>query len=453
MAVDAQTGLLNTAWGQIPHSPQVTAGIGSFTRSRVERIISLVGGAFGPLILGLQAFLTALGATDERPGWYEALMVSVFGTLAVMILACVIGRGVRVAAGAFALVYVLALVAWPIATAGVPPTSGEEPWIWYLLNLSTLAAVLAFPFPLQIGWTILAPVLFGVVRLMQLGFSSDYWVTVGLDVSFALILGGVIVTLGWLFRSMAVNVDETRARAVASYARAAAADAAEQERVAVAALMHDSVLAALIAAERASTPRERTLAASMAREALTRLANTEQDAHEGTDEPWDVAALAAGIDAAAARAGRRRRRAARIRRCRLADSRTRRPRSRAGRHAGGGECAAARRGSGTRRRGDGRRAAACASRCTTPARASTWTPSPTTGWASGPRSWRASLPSEGMRTSRRAPTARSCGSRGRSRPHDQRQERAGRARGRLHGVPRRARSVVDRYRSRSPSSS
>jgi signal transduction histidine kinase len=230
-------------------------------------------------------------------------MIAVFGTLAVMILACVIGRGVRVAAGVFALVYVLALVAWPIATAGIPPTSGEEPWIWYLLNLSTLAAVLAFPFPLQIGWTILAPVLFGVVRLMQLGFSRDYWVTVGLDVSFALILGGVIVTLGWLFRSMAVNVDETRARAVASYARAAAADAAEQERVAVAALMHDSVLAALIAAERASTPRERTLAASMAREALTRLANTEQDAHEGTDEPWDVAALAAEIGAAAGELG------------------------------------------------------------------------------------------------------------------------------------------------------
>jgi len=303
VAADAQTGVLDTAWGQIPHSPQTTAGTGSFTRSRVERIISLVAGAFGSLILGLQAFLTALGSTDERPGWHVGLMMSVFGTLAVMILACVIGRGVRVAAGAFALVYVLALVAWPIATAGIVPTSVDEPWIWYLLNLATLAAVLAFPFPLQIGWTILAPVLFGLVRMMQVGFEPSYWPAVALDVSFALILGGMILTLGWLFRSVAVNVDETRARAVASYAQAAAADAAEQERVAVAALMHDSVLAALIAAERASTPRERTLAATMAREALTRLANTEQDAHEGTDEPWDAAALAAEIDAAASELG------------------------------------------------------------------------------------------------------------------------------------------------------
>lgn len=308
MATDGQTGALDTAWAQIPHSPQVTAGIGSFTRSRVERIISLVAGGFGSLIVGLQAFLAALGATGERPGWHEALMFSVFGSLAVMILTCLIGRGVRVAAGVFAIVYVLALFAWPAATAGfapqlLPGASTGEPWIWYLLNLATLAAVLAFAFPLQIVWTVLAPVLFGIVRLIQVDFSSAYLSAVALDVSFALILGGVILTLGWLFRSVAVNVDETRAKAVASYTKAAAADAAEQERVAVAALMHDSVLAALIAAERASTPRERTLAATMAREALTRLANTEQDAHEGTDEPWDAATLAGSIADAALELG------------------------------------------------------------------------------------------------------------------------------------------------------
>ncbi|WP_194397767.1 sensor histidine kinase [Microbacterium atlanticum] len=298
MAADVQTGVVDTAWGQIPHSTHATAGIGSFTRSRVERIISLAAG-LGSVLVGLQSFLTALGSTDERPGWHLALMVSVFGSLAVMILACIIGRGVRIAAGAFAMIYVLALAAWPIATAGIAPASLDEPWIWLPLNLATLAAVLAFPLPLQIVWTALTPLLFGIVRLIQVGFAQEYWLVVGLDVSFTLILGGVILTLGWLFRSMAVNVDETRARAVASYAQAAAADAAEQERVAVAALMHDSVLAALIAAERATTPRERTLAATMAREALTRLANTEQDDHEGTDEPWDAATLAAEIGEAA----------------------------------------------------------------------------------------------------------------------------------------------------------
>ena len=297
MAVDAPA-VLDSAWGHIPHSREATAGIGSFTRTRVERIISLVAG-FGSLVLGLQAFLTALGPAEEQAGWHEPLMVAVFAPLAVMIVACFIGRGVRVAAGVFAFVYVLALLAWPIATAGSNPPATPQPWIWFLVNIATLAAVLAFPFPLQIVWTILAPLLFGLVRLIQGDFAADFWIANGLDVSFALILGGVIVTLGWVFRSVAANVDETRARAVASYAQAAAADAAEQERIAVAALMHDSVLAALIAAERADTPRAQTLAVAMAREALTRLANTEQDAHEGPDEPRDAHSIADDIDAAA----------------------------------------------------------------------------------------------------------------------------------------------------------
>jgi signal transduction histidine kinase len=296
------TGALDTAWGHVARPRRAGAGIGSFTRSRVERIITITAG-IGSLVLGLQAFLAALGPHDERPGWHEPLMVAVFGPLAIMIIACFVGRGVRIAAGGFALLYVLALAAWPIATEGLQPRSVDEPWIWYLVNIATLAAVLAFPLPLQIAWTVLAPVLFGVVRLIQGDFQSTFWMMLGLDVSFALILGGVILTLGWLLRSMAANVDDTRARAITSYADAAAADAAEQERVAMAALMHDSVLAALIAAERAQTPRERTLAATMAREALTGLAGTEAEGGADDDEARTAAGIADDIEAAAAELG------------------------------------------------------------------------------------------------------------------------------------------------------
>ena len=63
--------------------------------------------------------------------------------------------------------------------------------------------------------------------------------------------------------------------------------------------MHDSVLAALIAAERASTPRERDLAVGMAREALTRLANAEGGGEEGSDEPVSRAHIADEVERAA----------------------------------------------------------------------------------------------------------------------------------------------------------
>ncbi len=298
MAADSRTAL-DAAWGTIPQTRESVAGLGSFTRTRVERIISLVVG-IGCLALGAQAFFEALGPGEERPGWHLPLELIVFVPLAAMVISSFVGRWNRVFAGAFALIFPLTLVLWPIATDGSQPVLTAEPWIFYLLNVATVAGVLAFPLPLQIALTVLTPLLYGLVRLIQARFAQDFWIAVVLDVSLALILGGILVTLGWTFRAVAANVDESRGRAVDSYARAAAADAVEQERVSVAALMHDSVLAALISAERADSPRERTLAVSMAREALTRLANTERDAGMGTDDPVDIAKVADGVDAAVA---------------------------------------------------------------------------------------------------------------------------------------------------------
>jgi signal transduction histidine kinase len=300
---ESTRAILDDAWGHIPQTRETTAGLGSFTRLRIERIIAVVVG-LGSLARGIQALLTALTVPPQESSlWHVPLMLITFVPLAAMVVACFIGRAVRWTAGLFAVIYPLALLLWPVATAAGQADPDSQPWIWYLVNVATVASVLAFALPLQVVWTAMVPLLFGVVRLIQGGFDPAYLYPVALDVSFALILGGLLVTLGWVFRSVAANVDETRARAVESYAAAAAADAAEQERIAVAALMHDSVLAALIAAERAHTPRERTLAVAMAREALTRLANTEQDSEEGSDEPRDAESVAQDIERAALELG------------------------------------------------------------------------------------------------------------------------------------------------------
>jgi signal transduction histidine kinase len=294
--------VLDAAWGRIPHSRETNEDFGSFTRARIERVITLLVGP-GSLILGAQALVAAFGPGDERPGWHLPLVLTVFLPLVAMIVACVVGRFARVFSGIFAVMYVLALAAWPFVTVGSSPVPTEEPWIFFLLNPATVATVVAFPLSVQIVFTIAAPLLFGVVRLIQAGFAPEFFLPVGLDVSFAMILGSVLVVLGWTYRNVAANVDETRARAVSSYADAAAADATERERIAVAALMHDSVLGALLAAERATTPRERTLAVSMAREALTRLANAEKDAWEGSDEPIEAQQLADDLEASAREMG------------------------------------------------------------------------------------------------------------------------------------------------------
>lgn len=302
MAADAGGTALDAAWGSISPGRDAAAGLGTFTRTRVERILGIVI-AVGCLLVGGQSFVAVFGATEEHGAWHPAMEIIVFVSLALMLAACFIGRAVRLFGGIFAIISLVALAVWPIATAGSTPTLDAQPWIFYLLNVATLAAVLAFPMPLQIIWTAIVPLLWGVVRLIQCGFDARFLIPVILDVTFALILGGILMTLGWVFRSVAVGVDKARARAVASYADAAAASAAEEERIAVGALMHDSVLAALIAAERAESPRERTLAVSMARDALTRLANTERDAEIGPVAPTTAAAIAAQLESAATELG------------------------------------------------------------------------------------------------------------------------------------------------------
>jgi signal transduction histidine kinase len=293
------------AWGQIPQGRLALAWQGTFTRRRIERIAAIAA-AVGCSVLGLQAFFIALGnSAGLRPGWTVPLLTIVFGSLVIMCGACFFRTTARWATGTFAVIYIVMLAIWPLATAGSVPQATPEPWPWYLINVATIAAVIAFPFPLQLAWTIATPLLYGIVRIVQGGFHPDFLLAAVFEVPYSFILGGLLLTLVTIFRRMASGVDRERARTVAAYAQAAEAQAAQEERVAVSALMHDSVLAALIAAERADGPRARSLAMSMAREALEGLADTGTPSGGIDPQPTTLKALARGIQASLADLGLR----------------------------------------------------------------------------------------------------------------------------------------------------
>lgn len=276
---------LKAAWSSIPSQREVGIGLERFTGQRMERILSTVA-AIGSAALGAQAVLEALTRMSAPDAPRLGMMLLVFGPLLWMIIACLIGKGVRPAAGTFTVAYALALLLWPVVVDRSVREPSSQPWIFFLVNVAVVAAMLAFRPRIQLFWALLLPILYGWVRLVQGDFEQSWWITTAFDVTFTIILGMVIIALAWMFRQVAAGVDEARSQAVEGYASAAAASAAEEERVAMAALMHDSVLAALIAAERAVGERERALAVAMAREALTRLANTEASiAQEGSDAP------------------------------------------------------------------------------------------------------------------------------------------------------------------------
>lgn len=267
------------------------AGTDTFTSERIERIVTFVIGV-GSAALAVQSFLVWLGSSAARDGVHLALAAVVFASLLLMVIACLAGRLVAPTSGLFALVFPIALVVWPMVAHESPGYVTDPSWTWFLLNISTVAAVVAFPLAAQIVWAVGVPVLYGAVRAIDLG--GQRLVVVALDVVFALILGAVLVSLGWMLRAMARDIDRARVEAITAFAEVAEADAAEKERVAVAALMHDSVLAALIAASRAGSDREAALAGAMARDALTRLADADRLVPQGTDEP--VRAVALGVE-------------------------------------------------------------------------------------------------------------------------------------------------------------
>lgn len=271
------------AWNQVlPRRAAAVALDRGFTTARIERVLQ-VALALASTLLGVQSVGAAL-ASDLGPPLRTVLVGMVFASLAAMIVACLVGRWARSTSAVFAFLLPLAL-----AVLGALPEPSYEPdggpWMFFLLSVAPAAAAITFPTAWQFLWVVVVPALYAYIRLSSGAFAPEYWIAATYDLSLALIIGTTIVALVWMFRSLASGVDAARSAAIAEYSRAASADAAEQERVEVAALMHDSVLAALIAAGRARSAREHQLAVSMAREALTRLANAESDEPEGSDAP------------------------------------------------------------------------------------------------------------------------------------------------------------------------
>lgn len=290
--------LIDEAWRRMPQATS-TVSPGRFTRARFDRMAQVLF-ALGGTVLGAQALVISISARQFQA--HPAAVVIVLGLLAIAIVCCAIGWAARAASGVFAAVFVLVLVLWCfVESEGNDPSA--QPWPFYLLSIAVGATAVAFPLGWQIACAIAPPLLFGLAQGVDVGVAAALRRMLGYDVSMAILLNVLVIALGWMFRGIADGVDAARARVVEAYTRARVAEASERERVEMAGLMHDSVLAALIAAGRAETPRERALASDMSRDALMRLANAESDGLEGSDAERDVADIARAIERAARELG------------------------------------------------------------------------------------------------------------------------------------------------------
>ena len=89
------------AWSKIPSPGSAENGFERFTGKRMERILAIVV-ALGSAVLGAQALIAAVQTMSRADAPHISMLVAVFVPLTAMLVACLVGRGVRLAAGVFA---------------------------------------------------------------------------------------------------------------------------------------------------------------------------------------------------------------------------------------------------------------------------------------------------------------------------------------------------------------
>jgi signal transduction histidine kinase len=265
------------------------------TRARIEtmasRAIVLFGLVFGVLVI--PNLLAQQQHLRQPLGWAQAIALCV--CLAWAVLGAIVQRGIGLATIAFAVLYLVMVLLWPVTAAGSHVDG--TPWLWTLCTVASAYAAVRLPLWMAGAYVVLAPIVFGAV-LWEVT-SGSAWGTAVLDALYAAIVGSVILAIATMLRNAAAAVDAAQQAALANYERGLREHLGEAERVEVDALVHDSVLTTLLAAAGARSPEAKLLAARMAHDALGHLSATEPAPRALPEQTTDAWSLVAAIRASA----------------------------------------------------------------------------------------------------------------------------------------------------------
>lgn len=236
------------------------------SRKQIEIVLSR-SVAVGSLVFAAQTAAPALGQLKETNQIWSLTIVSALVASLLAALVCSFAvRFVRAAHGLVAFVYVIALVTWPFNVV-TPHAPTDSQWLYFLVNVGTSTATIAFSTRLAAIYLFVVPSIYGVIRMTVPGGAEPVPQAV-LDSVYSIILGGAVVVLITMLRQTATNVDLAQSAALERYSHAVRHHATEVERVQVDSIVHDSVLTTLLSAARAYTPESKKLAAVMAGNAI-----------------------------------------------------------------------------------------------------------------------------------------------------------------------------------------
>lgn len=243
------------------------------TRQSIQRIVTRSVAVFS-IVFGAQSVPFAVAQQDRllQP-WGGTLTILLFtALLATAVAGFAAHPFATIVISAVPMLFLVALLTWPLSMQDPGHTQATPPWLWYICNIALAAAVVAFSPTIAAIYLVIVPAVYLGVRLTPSGGSASFG-QAALDSLFTALLGAAILILAVLLRRAAGNVDTAQTGAVARYASAVREHATEVERTQVDSILHDGVLTALLSAGRALTPEERALAVAMARASMSRLAS------------------------------------------------------------------------------------------------------------------------------------------------------------------------------------
>ncbi|GAA3337264.1 hypothetical protein GCM10017714_03550 [Curtobacterium pusillum] len=259
----------------------------SITQASVERafaiLIAVAALGFGATTV--PAVLDQLPYLD--PVWGPAVACGLAASFLFVGASVFVKRLAQLAQIVCALLFLVALVTWPLTVRDAIP-SDQVPWPWWLCTVGSTAAAMGFAPWRATVYTALVPTAYVIIRLTPVG--GDAGVRALLDGVYTAILSGAVLVIAVVLRRAATSVDAAQATAVRRYSHAIREHATEVERVQVDAIVHDSVLTTLLSAARADTVDAEMLAARMARNAIDHLEAAAADG-PGDAPPVSLVAL------------------------------------------------------------------------------------------------------------------------------------------------------------------
>lgn len=222
----------------------------------LTRINLLLGRVFSvaATLVGIQTITNALNQLNEDklvPFWF---WIS-FGPVAISHLLIIylvwFRRNGKFGFAALSISMLFALLTWSLQLDGSSLQVGEKPWMWWGLGIAALSAVGGFGIVISSSILFAMPTMWFLLEISNIGVPVDPWLALE-ESAFSFFFSTVLAVLVVVLRYESSKVDEANQKSIEAAIELAKNDAIHRERDRVDALVHDSVLTALIVATNAN---------------------------------------------------------------------------------------------------------------------------------------------------------------------------------------------------------